>query len=176
MFISSGLELTAFWPRTPLRSLSESVCIMATTAPKTLNAKQKILKENAEQRSNAQRLAFAWQEKIFSKPKVSFHLLQQAAAVLQPKTYDEIIEERAVQDWCGYPLCDRRPLKDQPRYKISLSQRKVYDQSELFSFCSEDCLQKSKYFRMQLSEEPVWIRDPQRTPDIHIVLPSQNLQ
>ena len=26
---------------------------------------------------------------------------------LQPATYDEVVEERAVQRVCGYPLCDR---------------------------------------------------------------------
>jgi len=26
---------------------------------------------------------------------------------LQPATYDEVVEERAVQRVCGYPLCNR---------------------------------------------------------------------
>lgn len=147
-------------------------------APKKppLNAKQRLIKDNARQRQRTQELVFSWQEKVFTQPKVSVALLRQAAAYLQPATYDEIVEERAVQDWCGYPLCGRKPLKDQPRYRISLSQRKVYDQSELASFCSDECLQKSKYFRMQLSEDPVWVRDLSITPRIHIVLLSQNLK
>ncbi|KAI8142383.1 Rtr1/RPAP2 family-domain-containing protein [Fennellomyces sp. T-0311] len=142
----------------------------------TLSAKQKLIKTSAEQRLQSQELAFSWQEKLFSKPKVSSQLLRQAAAILQPQTYDEVVEERSVQDWCGYPVCDRQPQKNQPRYRISLSQRKVFDQSELALYCSDDCLQKSKYFRMQLSEEPVWFRDLHVQPSIQIVLPSQNLK
>ncbi|KAI9491021.1 Rtr1/RPAP2 family-domain-containing protein [Zychaea mexicana] len=141
-----------------------------------LSAKQKLIKASAEQRLQSQELAFSWQEKLFSKRQISLHLLRQAAAILQPQTYDEVVEERAVQDYCGYPLCDRTPQKNQPRYRISLSQRKVYDQSELASYCSDDCMQKSKYFRMQLSEEPVWFRDLQVPPPIQIVLPSEDLK
>lgn len=150
---------------------------MSSTQPKApLNARQRLIKDSAQRRIKSQQLAFSWQERIFAKPKVSAHMLRQAAAVLQPQTYDEIVEERVVQDWCGYPLCDREPQKDQPRYRISLSQRKVFDQSELASYCSEACMQKSKYFRMQLSEDPVWIRDLQTVPAIQIILPDQDLQ
>ncbi|KAI9321869.1 Rtr1/RPAP2 family-domain-containing protein [Dichotomocladium elegans] len=144
---------------------------------KSLTAKQKIIKESAEHRQRMQQLQFSWQEEIFSTAQVKPALLRQAAALLQPHTYDEIVEERVVQNWCGYPLCDRAPLQNTlSKYHISLSRRKVYDQSELASFCSEECMQKSKYFRMQLSEDPVWIRDRQATPDIHIVLMNQDLK
>ncbi|CDS07578.1 hypothetical protein LRAMOSA01527 [Lichtheimia ramosa] len=139
-------------------------------------AKEKVLKESVQQRARMQQLVFSWQEKIFSIPKVPSSLLRQAATILQPQTYDEVIEERAVQDWCGYPLCDNAPQKDQPRYHISLSRRKVFDQSELASFCSEACLQRSKYFRMQLSEDPVWIRDMQAVPNVHIIQLDQDVK
>ncbi|KAG2216903.1 hypothetical protein INT45_010931 [Circinella minor] len=141
-----------------------------------LTDKQKLIKSSAEQRLQAQQLAFSWQEKLFSKRQVPVSLLRQAATILQPQTYDEVVEERAVQDYCGYPLCNNAPVKDQPRYRISLSQRKVFDQTELASYCSDNCLQKSKYFRMQLSEEPVWFRDLQTQPLVKIVLPSQDLK
>ncbi|CDH56433.1 hypothetical protein RO3G_09153 [Lichtheimia corymbifera JMRC:FSU:9682] len=140
------------------------------------NAKEKVMKESVQHRARMQQLVFSWQEKIFSIPKVPSSLLRQAATILQPQTYDEIVEERAVQDWCGYPLCGNTPQKDQPRYHISLSRRKVFDQSELASFCSEACLQRSKYFRMQLSEDPVWIRDMQAVPKVHIILLDQDVK
>lgn len=140
------------------------------------NAKEKVMKESVQHRARMQQLVFSWQEKIFSIPKAPSSLLRQAATILQPQTYDEIVEERAVQDWCGYPLCDNTPQKDQPRYHISLSRRKVFDQSELASFCSEACLQRSKYFRMQLSEDPVWVRDMQAVPNVHIIRLDQDVK
>ncbi|ORZ25981.1 Rtr1/RPAP2 family-domain-containing protein [Absidia repens] len=126
---------------------------------KKLTVKQKIIQHGAQQRQKVQEGVFAWQERLFTQEKVSAATLRQAALWLQPQTYDEIVEERCVQSICGYPLCPRPTQEQSSRYRISLSQRKVFDQSELASYCSVACLQKSKYYAMQLSEDPVWVRD-----------------
>ncbi|CAO3608218.1 unnamed protein product [Cunninghamella blakesleeana] len=125
---------------------------------KKLSDKQKLVQLSVQQRQKVQEQAFEWQEQLFSQSSVPIDILQQAALWLQPQTYDEVIEERNVQSFCGYPLCSKQP-NIQSKYKISLSQRKVFDQSELSNYCSTSCLQKSKYYTMQLSEDPVWIRD-----------------
>ncbi|KAF7724115.1 RNA polymerase II associated protein 2 [Apophysomyces ossiformis] len=135
---------------------------------KKLTAKQNLIKSSAQQRFNTQNLTFEWQEKLFSQPKVSIQILKDAATVLQPQTYEEVIEERMVQELCGYPLCDRPPQKP-TRYRISYSQRKVFDQTELASYCSDACLKKSKYYAMQLSEEAVWARDLSLPSTVHVV-------
>ncbi|KAI8075578.1 Rtr1/RPAP2 family-domain-containing protein [Thamnidium elegans] len=144
---------------------------MVRRKKKLLTPKQKLIKESAEQRFKIEKLVFIWQEKLFSQPKISPVTLQRAAIYLQPRTFEEVVEERVVQEWCGYPLCDSPPKTDDlQKYKISLSQRKVYDQSELANYCSEACYHKSKYFIMQLSEEPVWFRDLNAVPTAHIIL------
>ncbi|KAG2233794.1 hypothetical protein INT48_005947 [Thamnidium elegans] len=144
---------------------------MVRRKKKLLTPKQKLIKESAEQRFKIEKLVFVWQEKLFSQPKISPVTLQRAAIYLQPRTFEEVVEERVVQEWCGYPLCDSPPKTDDlQKYKISLSQRKVYDQSELANYCSEACYHKSKYFIMQLSEEPVWFRDLNAVPTAHIIL------
>lgn len=138
---------------------------------KLLTPKQKLIKESAEQRFKIEKLVFVWQEKLFTQAKTSPPTLQRAATYLKPKTFDEVVEERVVQEWCGYPLCDNTPkAQELQKYKISLSQRKVYDQSELANYCSEGCFHKSKYYVMQLSEEPVWFRDLNALPTAHIIL------
>ncbi|KAI8081944.1 Rtr1/RPAP2 family-domain-containing protein [Gilbertella persicaria] len=144
---------------------------------KQLTPKQKLVKESAEQRNKTEKLVFVWQEKLFSHSKISAHTLQRAVTYLQPKTYEEIVEERAVQAWCGYPLCGESPQTEAlQKYKISLSQRKVYDQSELANYCSEGCYQKSKYYMMQLSEEPVWFRDLHVIPKAHVITKEQDFK
>lgn len=138
---------------------------------KLLTPKQKLIKESAEQRFKIEKLVFVWQEKLFTQAQTAPATLQRAALYLQPKTFDEVVEERSVQQWCGYPLCDKTPkARDLQKYKISLSQRKVFDQSELANYCSEGCYHKAKYYVMQLSEEPVWFRDLNALPTAHIVL------
>lgn len=144
---------------------------MVRRKKKLLTPKQKLIKESAEQRFKIEKLVFVWQEKLFSQARNSAPTLQRAATYLQPKTYEEVVEERVVQSWCGYPLCDNTPkTEDLQKYKISLSQRKVYDQTELANYCSEGCYHKSKYYNMQLSEEPVWFRDLNAVPNTHIIL------
>lgn len=150
---------------------------MVRRKKKQLTPKQKLVKESAEQRFKIEKLVFVWQEKLFSQAKVTPHTLQRASTYMQPKTFEEVIEERVVQEWCGYPLCDRPPkTQELQKYKISLTHRKVYDQSELANYCSESCYHKGKYYIMQLSEEPVWFRDLNALPTTHIILLDQDFK
>ncbi|KAI9010974.1 Rtr1/RPAP2 family-domain-containing protein [Phycomyces nitens] len=143
---------------------------------KPLTERQKCVRSSAQKRLMTQDLVFKWQDKLFSTPCSTEETLQKAAAVLQPQSYAEVVEERSVQGQCGYPLCDNPPKAQQSRYHISLSHRKVYDLSDLAMFCSEDCLQKSKYYSLQLSEEPVWGRDLSQPTNVHIVLRNENIK
>jgi hypothetical protein len=145
---------------------------------KKLTVKQKIVQESALQRQKVQEQVFAWQEHLFTEESVSAATLCKVARWLQPQTYDEIVEERCVQSLCGYPLCSNPPEEQESKYRISLSQRKVFDQSERASYCSLACLQKSRYYAMQLSEDPVWVRDltgPDSTPT-HVITLEENFK
>ncbi|KAI8876019.1 hypothetical protein K501DRAFT_338360 [Backusella circina FSU 941] len=143
---------------------------------KRLTPKQKLVKESAQQRFKTEKLVFIWQEKLFSSETVPIATLRSASLYLQPKTYSEVMEERNVQEWCGYPVCPERPRRSMQRFKISLKQRKVFDQSEMSHFCSDACYYKSKYYSMQLSEEPVWFRDLNALPDVHIITLDQDFK
>ncbi|KAI8969963.1 Rtr1/RPAP2 family-domain-containing protein [Mycotypha africana] len=137
---------------------------------KPLTPRQKLVQDSAQQRFKIEKLVFVWQEKLFSQPKVTMDTLQRAATYLQPKTYEEVVEERVVQEWCGYPICDdtaRTGVLN--KFKISLSERKIVDQTEQANYCSEECYRKSKYYILQLSTEPVWFRDLNVPSDVHII-------
>ena len=148
---------------------------MVRRKKKTLTPKQKLVQESAQQRFKIEKLVFVWQEKLFSQAQVSPQTLQRASVYLQPKTFEEVIEERVVQEWCAYPLCKSPPQQVQ-KYKISLGHRKVFDQSELANYCSESCWHKGKYYIMQLSEEPVWFRDLNVLPTIHVILMEEDFK
>lgn len=140
-----------------------------------MTAKQQLIKDSAVHRQKIDKLVFVWQEKLFSQPKVPKPMLEKAVTYLQPRTFAEVIEERVVQNWCGYPLCDSEP-QQLHKYKISLVQRKVFDQTELASYCSESCFMKSKYYSLQLSEEPVWFRDLNKQVEVHVITPDQDFE
>ncbi|KAF2464497.1 uncharacterized protein BDR25DRAFT_271811 [Lindgomyces ingoldianus] len=80
----------------------------------------------------------------------------------QTSDYDSLIEERNIADKCGYALCPR------PKKKAPSSARKqfietdkgveIVDKKTLEVWCSEDCARRALYVKVQLSEEPAWMR------------------
>lgn len=136
--------------------------------PAVPTAKQKLVKESAEKRLKAQSLSFTWQEKLFSQRTVAKDTMIEAARYIHPTGYEEVIEERNLEDWCGYPMCPKTRKQATSKYRISLSERKVFDQTELSSYCSVDCLQRSKFYSGQLSDIPVWSREA-AGPDVEVI-------
>lgn len=85
-----------------------------------------------------------------------------AVLPFQPPDYDALIEERNIADKCGYALCPR------PTKKARSTARKqfvdtdygveIVDRKTLEVWCSEDCAKRALYVKVQLSEEPAWMR------------------
>ena len=86
--------------------------------------------------------------------------------LFQPSDYDTLIEERNINRKCGYVFCAQRPRSENTdaRFRIvtgsgkSECAFKVVPRQELERWCSERCGSKSSYVRLQLSEEPAWMR------------------
>jgi hypothetical protein len=89
-------------------------------------------------------------------------LFQKAVISFQPADYDALIEERNIADKCGYALCSR------PKRKARSTARKqfvdtdhgveIVDRKVLEVWCSDDCAKRALYVKVQLSEEPAWMR------------------
>ncbi|EOA83742.1 hypothetical protein ACJQWK_01092 [Exserohilum turcicum] len=87
---------------------------------------------------------------------------QRAVVPFQPADYDALIEERNIADKCGYALCSR------PKKKARSTARKqfvdtddgvqIVDRKVLEVWCSDDCAKRALYVKVQLSEEPAWLR------------------
>ncbi|OZJ02555.1 hypothetical protein BZG36_04340, partial [Bifiguratus adelaidae] len=143
-------------------------------APTPSEKKKSLIRKNVQLRFDAEQLTFQWQEKLFAKRVASRETLIQSARYLRPEHYREVIEERNLEAWCGYPLCGNDKAEVSSRYRISLASRKVFDQSALAQFCSKECLTKSRFLEAQLSDEPVWTRNiirpsKEQDPDITVV-------
>jgi hypothetical protein len=92
----------------------------------------------------------------------------------QPSDYDSLIEERNIADKCGYALCPR------PKGKAPSSARKqfidtdagpeIVDRKVLEVWCSDDCARRALYVKVQLNEEPAWLRQGGAAPPIELLL------
>lgn len=82
----------------------------------------------------------------------------------QTSDYDCLIEERNINEHCGYTLCPNRRFKDGGKgYRIlgktgRAKDFKVVPKEELEKWCSEDCAKRAMYVKVQLSERPAWER------------------
>ncbi|GHJ89282.1 hypothetical protein NliqN6_5684 [Naganishia liquefaciens] len=102
----------------------------------------------------------------------SLHLVQ--SLYLQPNLYDEVLHERHLASICSYPTCNkrpRRPYSEESRWKItqhtsrntSIRGPNKRDVVQVAGnpedgFCSPTCTTRSRWYRSQLSIEPVWAR------------------
>lgn len=84
----------------------------------------------------------------------------------QPSDYDSLVEERIIDNKCGYVLCPhpKRLELTNAKYRILQSRShgapslKVVERQELERWCSEECGKRALYIRVQLDEEPAWTR------------------
>lgn len=77
----------------------------------------------------------------------------------QPSDYDSLVEERQVNNRCGYTLCPNPPRKadiKRPWLRAKGSE----------NWCSDDCAKRALYIKAQLDEVPAWERRGGATPPI----------
>src|SRR5579862_7015950 len=88
----------------------------------------------------------------------------------QPSDYDGLVQERNIEGKCGYVLCPHaRSLQDtKAQFRILHVGRqegglKIVPREHLEKWCSEACQRRAMYVRVQLSEEPAWMREAMAT-------------
>ncbi|KAF9165147.1 RNA polymerase II associated protein 2 [Actinomortierella ambigua] len=125
------------------------------STPKAPTRRQVLVQQNVDRRRQYESMVSEWQDKLLEP--VPEQVLGEAANRLKKSHYIEIIEERNIEKLCGYPLCSRPPRDVKGKFRISLSERKVYDITPLKQFCSSKCLVASRWFESQLTEEPLYL-------------------
>lgn len=87
---------------------------------------------------------------------------QKAVVPFQPADYDALIEERNIADKCGYALCSRPKKKARSTAKKQFVDTddgvQIVDRKVLEVWCSDDCARRALYVKVQLNEEPAWLR------------------
>ncbi|KAL8807834.1 MAG: hypothetical protein Q9182_000483 [Xanthomendoza sp. 2 TL-2023] len=95
----------------------------------------------------------------------------------QPSDYDALVEERNIDHKCGYVLCRRENRRQNRKSKYRIvtgsghgrgSNLKVVEPKELERWCSDECGKMALYLRVQLSEEPAWMRDWQTNEPLEL--------
>ena len=95
---------------------------------------------------------------LLETPSTPFDLLIAASTLLSKPEYDDVVTERTISDLCGYPLCPN-PLpspadrRRKGKYRVSLSEHKVYDLQETYSYCCEECLIGSRALKGSMGDE-----------------------
>ncbi|KAL2204842.1 hypothetical protein CC79DRAFT_921249 [Sarocladium strictum] len=93
---------------------------------------------------------------------------KQHVRLFQPSDYDDLIEERNVNDLCGYVLC-RNPRKATgSKAPWTIHKGNVVKRKDLEMWCSPKCAKRALYVKVQLNETAAWERVG--IPDIQIDL------
>ncbi|KAL6717097.1 hypothetical protein ACLMJK_005012 [Lecanora helva] len=93
-------------------------------------------------------------------------LVKSSLEPFQPADYDALVEERNINNQCGYVLCPRPNRKQDTKayYRILQGQGKDSDglkfvpRQMLEKWCSDQCGRRALYIKVQLNEEPSWTR------------------
>ncbi|KAL9029028.1 MAG: hypothetical protein Q9196_002690 [Gyalolechia fulgens] len=101
-------------------------------------------------------------------------VVKEALKTFQPSDYDALVEERNIDNRCGYVLCPRknRSLDAGRKYRIVTGSKgsdfRVVEPKELGKWCSDECGKMALYLRVQLSEEPAWTREWQAAGSVEL--------
>lgn len=82
----------------------------------------------------------------------------------QPYDYDELFEERRIAEKCGYVFCPNPPKRTGRGGKLKFlggkkgQDLRVVEKQKTECWCSPDCAHRALYVRVQLDEEPAWLR------------------
>jgi len=81
--------------------------------------------------------------------------------IWRPSDLDELIQERNLDDRCGYALCRRANLKQNPAKVWDKKEGTFVNRRSDERWCSNACKERNDFVRRQLTNEPAWLRDAQ---------------
>ncbi|KAL7748923.1 hypothetical protein RI367_005571 [Sorochytrium milnesiophthora] len=155
----------ARWRRGGKASTAAAAPARRTQSDADRKVAEDLIRKSVERKLECERLTMEWQERLWAAVVLE-QVLYDAARYMQPVHYDEVVEERNAGQLCGYPLCSNEPMTAKGRYKIDSANRKIIDLSVLRPYCSQACFTASAYYKFQLDETPVFMRD--LTRPVHI--------
>lgn len=101
-------------------------------------------------------------------------VFEETVATFQPADYDALIEERNIADKCGYALCPKPKAKARSTAKKQFVDTdkgvEIVDRKVLEVWCSDDCAKRALYVKVQLNEEPAWLRSGSHGEKIELMV------
>ncbi|KAI4130160.1 MAG: hypothetical protein LQ338_001868 [Usnochroma carphineum] len=100
--------------------------------------------------------------------------VKEALKTFQPSDHDALVEERNIDNRCGYVLCPRenRNQDTSGKYRVLIGRKekdfKVVTSKEMGRWCSDECGKMALYLRVQLGEEPAWTREWQADKPVEL--------
>ncbi|KAF9734239.1 Rtr1/RPAP2 family protein [Paraphaeosphaeria minitans] len=102
------------------------------------------------------------------------HRFRQAIVPFQPSDYDGLIEERNIAAKCGYTLCPRpkgkAPSTAKKHFVETSKGVQIVDRKKLEMWCSDDCARRALFVKVQLNEEPAWLRQGDYGTEIDLMV------
>ena len=98
------------------------------------------------------------QSLLITTPASSPSTLSRASLVLRPCDFQEVLVERSHSSLCALPTCAHSTQRSAGRYRLSLSQQRVWDVSEEVTYCSRECEESSLDYLALLQDDPVYLR------------------
>ncbi|XP_021111034.1 putative RNA polymerase II subunit B1 CTD phosphatase RPAP2 isoform X2 [Heterocephalus glaber] len=152
----------------------------ATGTKQTSGLRQDASKRKAEleasvkKKIECERKALHFVEQLLEE-NITEDFLMECGKFITPAHYSDVVVERSIIKFCGYPLCQKKlGIVPKQKYKISTKTNKVYDITERKSFCSSFCYKASKFFEAQIPKTPVWVREEDRQPDFQLLTEGQS--
>lgn len=97
-----------------------------------------------------------------------------AVVPFQPSDYDGLIEERNLAGRCGYALCPRpkgkAPSAAKKHFVETSKGVQIVDRKQLEVWCSDDCAKRALFVKVQLNEEPAWLRQGGYVGEIELMV------
>jgi RNA polymerase II-associated protein 2 len=93
----------------------------------------------------------------------------------QPSDYDDLFEERRIAEKCAYVFCSNPPKTSGRGGKFKFvggkkgQDFKVVERNKTECWCSPECAHRALYIRVQLDEEPAWLRRGDAAPQIQLL-------
>ncbi|KAJ3137008.1 hypothetical protein HK100_001075 [Physocladia obscura] len=84
---------------------------------------------------------------------------------LEPKHYEAVMQERAANRICAYAICANPLMEIKGTYRISSTQKKVFDISPMKNFCSKECMAASNFLAEQIPLDPAYLRPSSNLSD-----------
>ena len=79
-------------------------------------------------------------------------------SLFQPSDFDSAVQERNIEDKCGYVLCPKPRWKQNTKAKFRIvpgRNVRVVEKGELEKWCSDECGKRALYLRIQLGDTPL---------------------